>query len=157
MRPANRWYQRYREAKWFEGKKCLFSTYPYTFLKGNLRFILAVVRGSKIYFAVPQLILIKTKSAVKPSWRVSRKVRLIWLTKGKHFRGLSWVILIFTLFLLEQIYERIETQNREKIKNRIDYKSQPQNSSTQWHLRTLSFAMYSLFLYFLKRTYLAQI
>ena len=43
-----RWYQRYREAKWFEGKQRLFSTYSYTFLSGNLRFILVVVRGSKI-------------------------------------------------------------------------------------------------------------
>ena len=35
---------RYREAKRFEWKKCLFSTYSYTFLRENLLFIL-VVRG----------------------------------------------------------------------------------------------------------------
>ena len=34
------------------GKKCLFSTLSYTFLMENLRFILVVVRGSKIHFAV---------------------------------------------------------------------------------------------------------
>ena len=34
-------YRRYREAKGFEGKKCLFS---YKFLRGNFRFILVVVR-----------------------------------------------------------------------------------------------------------------
>ena len=47
----SRYHRRYREAEWFEGKKCLFFTYSYTFLRGNKRFILAVVRGSKIYFA----------------------------------------------------------------------------------------------------------
>ena len=47
------WYRRYKEAKWFEGKKCLFSTHFYTFLRANLRYILVVVRGSKIYFCSP--------------------------------------------------------------------------------------------------------
>ena len=35
----------------FEGNKCLFSTYSYTFLRGSLQFIPVVVRGGKIYFA----------------------------------------------------------------------------------------------------------
>ena len=50
-RAAKNQYRWYREAKWFEGKKCLFSTYSYTLLRGNLGFILVVVQGSKIYFA----------------------------------------------------------------------------------------------------------
>ena len=40
-------------SKVFEGKKCLFSTYSYMFRKGNLQFILVVVRGSKNIFCSP--------------------------------------------------------------------------------------------------------
>ena len=59
-----RWYQRYREANWLEGKKCLFSTHSFTFLRGKCAIHSCCGTGKQNIFCSPNFPVLTKKGAV---------------------------------------------------------------------------------------------
>ena len=89
VRPAKSWYRcyrRYREEKWFEGRKCLFSTYSYTFLREICNLFLLWYREAK-YILQPWSSRI-TRSSSRPG-HLCGIAWFHWLKKDSHNIGLN--------------------------------------------------------------------